>query len=158
MTNENILILMQRQGRQQRIVGKDVSISAGLTKEIINISGKTGSILGGNIIFENHSVPLHDIEIELAIDGLTIFSEDIEWMKKYKIRKEESNPVYLIKYCEDATTFGSWIDYSYATFKYIVGLNPSPFQNSCFLSVKNTTSIDITISYLIQYTTLVEKA
>ena len=158
MSDQNVLILMQRYGRQERIVGKNVSISAGSRKDLINIAGKAGTILGGNIIFEHHSSPLHDIEIEFVIDGLTVFNEDIEWMNQYEIRREESNPVYIIKYYEDATTFGSWVDYTYANFKYIVGLNPSAFQRSCVLTVKNVTSVDITINYLIQYSILVERA
>lgn len=156
MSDQDVLIFTPKPGRQERIVGKNVSISAGIKKDIVNIAGKTGSIIGGNIVFEHHSTPLHDIEIELMIDGLIIFTESLSYMNTYKIRKDEQNPVYLIKYYEDATTFGSWVDYSYANFTYIVGLNPSAFKIGCFLSINNVISVDITIDYLIQYMITVE--
>ena len=139
-----------KEGKENRISLIGLNVPANSTDMLVNLSG-IGRIAGGNIIVESTSQPMNQLEFEVIVDGKVNTKQTIYDMNRFKLNNADLNPIYVIEYHEDATSFGSWLTSSQGDFRYTVGVADTYFERFYQLKVINPYSVDLSFNAFIRY-------
>lgn len=137
--------------REKTIFGTTV-LSANTDITLIELSffGKA-QIIGGSIIMTNDKESLSNLKLSLNIDNEYIYRNTLGFLNEFKLFRPETSPLYLIKYYEDATKFGSWLTSSKANNEYNIGISNCQATSNFFLNIVNDLDVDIPISYFMRF-------